>query len=504
LILAGSIGHSMVQEEVNPGKIHCRTNTFISQERLQKFNLLLHLISNISEPIVIRGPDGIGKSTILTEVKSRSLESWGVCLVEAWPGLTLERMRQMLSESVSHCVKSSLFGDLVDGLEQQLDWMEENNLLLVLLLDDVDVLAPELWQLLHQLSESYPALRLVYSMKSDGLQAMEANGADIGCYNFIDLPPLTERQCGTFIDNLSSDPQRPDVYPARTLSFVSRVYRETHGVPGEIIKVLAAKSKFKSLSEKNNINVKSVSTVVLILSVIGLLLWALLFQGQFFLRKPVLSSADGGEKKTVLSLLRSISGIMMISESDKSNALVENEEKIDNGAKTSMSQNLDNQLSRRQERPVTSGLKAPLNSEKAVIKAKTKKQRETVVPPSTGLNQFRESPIVSKKKSNNLGISGVKGADWLLNQNPENWTVQLIAVSRLDALKALIEKHPDLKLIAAIRSRANGNEFYSLYFGSFNTLEEARSAMKKLPPFFNKPWPIMFSVVHGKINSQIN
>ncbi len=512
--MTGSSDQSPAREESNPSGFRHDSHPLLSQERVQKFNLLLHLIANISGPIVVRGPEGIGKSTVLKEVKSRSLDTWNVCFVEAWSDLNLDRMFQMLSTTASFFVNPSLIDDSKAGLGAQLKWMEENSLLLVLLLDDAGTVAPGLLQTLRQFAESHPALRLVYSMKPEDSLVMGADGVAIGDCRFVDLPPLTERQCGEFIGILSIDSQRPESFPAMTSSLIRRVYKETHGVPGEILKVLSMTPKNKSYGEKNKITLRSVFLVVLILSVISLFIWISSFQDWFFSRESALSGVDGGDKRKIQLEIPSVSGSMPVVESGKLNASVEKAINNDKSTKARKSQESENPMTVKVPRVGIPEIKESINPKKTLIKEKTKQQKQTIVALRTQVDQSREEapsliqadraiPNPTKKKSRGLGITGVKGADWLLSQEPTKWTVQLIAVSQLDALKSLIAKHSDLKPLAAIRSRTKGKDFFSLYYGSFNTLDEAKIAIKKLPPFFNKPWPIIFQVVHKKIKPKL-
>ena len=95
--------------------------------------------------------------------------------------------------------------------------MEENNLLLVLLLDDAGTVAPGLLHSLRQFAESHPALRLVYSMNPEDSLIMDAGGSVVGDCRFVDLPALTEQQCGEFIEIISTDSQSPESLPRTTI-----------------------------------------------------------------------------------------------------------------------------------------------------------------------------------------------------------------------------------------------------------------------------------------------
>ncbi len=56
-------------------------HSLISQERTRKLELLIHLISNSRQALVVCGPEGIGKSTLLKVLQERKVESWLYCPV---------------------------------------------------------------------------------------------------------------------------------------------------------------------------------------------------------------------------------------------------------------------------------------------------------------------------------------------------------------------------------------------------------------------------------------
>ena len=61
--------------QINQSIISHKNNAFtrlISEERTKKLELLKHLLNHSSEPLVICGPEGIGKSTLLKVLQEQA------------------------------------------------------------------------------------------------------------------------------------------------------------------------------------------------------------------------------------------------------------------------------------------------------------------------------------------------------------------------------------------------------------------------------------------------
>ena len=56
-------------------------SSFIPQDRTRKLELLIHLITHSKQALIICGPDGIGKSTLLNALQDYKNDSWQYCLI---------------------------------------------------------------------------------------------------------------------------------------------------------------------------------------------------------------------------------------------------------------------------------------------------------------------------------------------------------------------------------------------------------------------------------------
>lgn len=59
---------SQTNHEPN-GSVKPAVHSMITAERAQKFDLLIHLIVNFRRPLIVCGPEGIGKSTLLNVLR---------------------------------------------------------------------------------------------------------------------------------------------------------------------------------------------------------------------------------------------------------------------------------------------------------------------------------------------------------------------------------------------------------------------------------------------------
>ena len=88
-------------------------------------------------------------------------------------------------------------------------------------------------------------------------------------------------------------------------------------------------------------------------------------------------------------------------------------------------------------------------------------------------------------------VAKIVEPSWLVSQNPDNFTLQLLSVSKdkKAVLEKLIDKYPKHQkdLHYFIRTR-NGKENLVLVYGGFATTAAAKQAEKRLPKEFSKPW----------------
>ena len=217
--------------------------SLITQERTRKLELLIHLISNSRQSLVICGPEGIGKSTLLKVLQERKVESWLYCLVQGNAGLSFEKIH----EQTARVIKHNFPGQQAQALSGEFRLLESQRKKTVLMIDNAGHLAPGLINTIIEYAAKNPVLRVVFVLTHDDLDVKNSSDSAIDDCHLIEIPPLSEKQCGTFLQQLATKPRSQRVFNEISDAMIEAVYRETQGIPGLIIaKIPGVKSAKQS------------------------------------------------------------------------------------------------------------------------------------------------------------------------------------------------------------------------------------------------------------------
>lgn len=210
----------------------------ITLERSQKLDLLVHLLANLQQSLIVCGPDGIGKTTLLETVRQNRKDLWDIVLLRATPNSSFESLVVELLRGLNLKIASAFdINALRDACTRQK---------VVLLVDDAGDLSPGLLTMLIELADSIPGLRLVFAMNHDQFHIKSGTDKVVEECHFIELPPLNRKQCGEYLQNLSAQPGAVLSFNAVTDSLVEQVYRDTHGIPGKILAELPKLAHYQS------------------------------------------------------------------------------------------------------------------------------------------------------------------------------------------------------------------------------------------------------------------
>lgn len=199
----------------------------ITQERAQKLDLLIHLLTNLQQSIVICGPEGIGKTALLKELQAHQHEVWHFCNVQASSALSFESLTQQLGQSLELS-----YGNQLD-LNALRRFCERQTVILII--DDAGQLVPGLVSELVRFAEAFPGLRVIFAMRDDILHLKSASEDALNDCHLIEMPPLNRKQCLDFLKNFSVQSDSPLALNAITDALVDELYRSTHGVPGKLL-----------------------------------------------------------------------------------------------------------------------------------------------------------------------------------------------------------------------------------------------------------------------------
>ena len=207
--------------------VNSTERALITLERSQKLDLLLHLLANLQQSLIVCGPDGIGKTTLLETVRQNRKDMWEVVLLTATADASFESVINHLLRGLN-IAKGSAFdlGALREKCSRQK---------VVLLIDDAGHLMPSLITMLIEFADSLPGLRLVLAMNHDQFHIKSGTDKRVEECHFIELPPLSKKQCGEFLQNLSAQPGAVVSFNAISDSLIEDLYRASNGIPGKIL-----------------------------------------------------------------------------------------------------------------------------------------------------------------------------------------------------------------------------------------------------------------------------
>jgi len=233
-------------------------HSLITQERTRKLELVIHLISNSRQALVVCGPEGIGKSTVLKTLQERKVESWLYCLVQGNADSSLEKIQEQIAQAIQVPPLSGVFR-----------LTESQHKKIVLMIDKAGDLAPGLINTIIEYAAKNPVLRVIFVLTHDELDVKNTSDSAIDDCHLIEIPPLSEKQCGDFLQYLATKPRSRKILTEISDGIIETVYQKTQGIPGRII---AEFPDFEGAKQSDK------ALWILVAAVVGLVALALVIQ----------------------------------------------------------------------------------------------------------------------------------------------------------------------------------------------------------------------------------
>ena len=124
-------------------------------------------------------------------------------------------------------------------------------------------------------------------------------------------------------------------------------------------------------------------------------------------------------------------------------------------------------------------------------------QRDVEAPPPVGANSFAinddETPI--------------RDEAWILSQNPDHYTIQVIGLSSVETLEALVAGNEALAPFAIYTVQRSSKPIHVLVQGDYADVDAARAAVAAFPHQISKPdevWIRQFNMIQQLIASEKN
>ena len=322
-------------------------------------------------------------------------------------------------------------------LSLMFSFCEQRQQKVVLIIDDAVRLAAGVITTLAEYALQNPILRVVFAFTREQLYLKNLTDSVIeDCY-FVEIPPLTKPQTAVFLQELSQHPETAVEYQIQELDdkLLDKLYQGTGGIPGKII------ADFPLLIAQEKTKTFPALRVFLLIGIFclsGVL---------FYLHNNSRYNKDLASQ-TVLSSV-------------------------------------------------------PLKPVKAVTVIKP--QVIVTIQPGNAVSnevakatKLAEATQAIELQENQQRLDYDADEQWALQQTGKYYTLQLMALSKRQALENIVKKHQNLQLqLRILQVKKN----YVLLYGSFADTKTANNAIKLLPAEFKHAWPRKIDILQKEIKN---
>jgi len=468
--------------------------TLLTVERKQKLDLLLHLLANIQDILVVRGEEGVGKTTLLTAAVKRKIPSCDILLLNAELSLSFESIQYELLQFINekYQLDSRSIADVLLTYAKQ----DEK---LVLIIDDAGLLITGLINALVNYSKEYPALKLVLSVTpQDWLLKEKTENLKENCH---------------FIDLLNLDFQRSSEHEQQLIASGSMPYAEAKG--GLLVDIsqdngnLGGVSRYINSTGNKPLGSRGilfllVSSVAITSGAISTYLWRDSNVGKN--KTEEVKSLREHEKEEIVVVINKPQ--VKIPKQIMLPAVMEVRLPI---VKQPVTPQVDVPKVGMPQPPtvIKASEQAKVNAPKALKKiapmkaAKGKNEIEQPIAVSVDTMALSKE-ITAQLEENKVEVIAqqaevIEKKDdslWVLEQINNKYTLQLMAIS---AKKALLKEKNQLNMQGYstfyLIKTANAKQVCLLFYGVFDTLDEAKKEMQKLPPKYKNSWVRKFAAL---------
>jgi DamX protein len=501
--------------------------TLITIERVQKLDLLIHLIANLRQSLVICGPKGIGKATLLSELSQRKGDVWPLLTIKATSNLSFESIQQQIISFVMQsgkAVSNQDFSLILSTLDKQ-------NQKIVILFESSGQLVPGLIATLIQFASTMQSIRLVFSLTHDELHLKTSSDQAIDSCHFIEMPPLSEAQCGLFLQHLSRQPNAIVSFDAINERMIAKLYQKTHGIPGQIMAELPSLSNYTAGSRYK-------WGYIVVISIIVTAIVVFFIEDEKNNREQneslVLPNPEIVEISSPVVMAKDIVEDVVLPPKEQNMIKREHQpatipslpvDKLVEIDKEAMDKNIFNKplVQKRRvndeikvltvKKEIIS-IKKPIESKKneaiktvksADVLVKAIVKNEEITPPPLAIVPVKNKQVLIPKQVKKKAIvaDAIKDdTQWVLAQSGKNYTIQLIALSKRESVFEFVKKNASLKNgLRYFRKNKHDKTVFVLIYGLFKNAEAASKKMESLPEKYRKSWVRRFEILQKSISN---
>ncbi|RRS34258.1 MAG: hypothetical protein OI74_05620 [Gammaproteobacteria bacterium (ex Lamellibrachia satsuma)] len=497
-------------------------NYFSTLELAQRQDLIRHLIENSEVVPLVRGPGGIGKSAMAAQIQLHAPDAWVISHFDADPTLQPELM-------LAHIARGFGLADehpsLMDLLIDHFEHLHQQGRVPVVLLDDAQLLPPAslitLLRLFEHQVEGISQVSIVLFantqidllLATPQLQAMSHHALHI-----IDMPVMGFEAANAFMGYLIKAEGLPETL-ALDDDLLGRILRETQGRIGPLGESILEAISTRPLRSGGAKSGQSTFRWLLIAAsalIVGGVLW---FQDEinrlFVTGKSALPNVEERQqaipaqqevltldRRTIEPVQERAPVVEVIPEADSASAedqylaeidvkeppievpveIEQGGETIDAAPQSEEPVPQTELQSAETDKPLAESAAVSESEEEVSEVAQTETVREQIEEPAI-------EPEVLPKKARlpevvpepQVPADPLDRNNWLLEQNPEHYTLQLIGVEQLASLRRFVKRHGLEKQAGYIRTKRKGKAWYVLLWGVYPERDAAQKAKRKLP-----------------------
>ncbi|MCW9022992.1 MAG: AAA family ATPase [Sedimenticola sp.] len=210
---------------------------FSTPELRQRLDLLRHLTDNSEKILLVKGVEGVGKSTLLQQFRKQAREEWDLCCIDANHTLHPDQLFSQLYRRFGLTDEASLS---IEQLIKRFELLAAAGRLPVIIIDDAHLLPVATIIAIFRLFERRPGNRalirvvllatpdIVKQFQTPQLQAMNLQSVQS-----LEMPLLDEDQARSFVQFLIDLGNESRQLKLAGVS-INRLIRDSAGVPGKI------------------------------------------------------------------------------------------------------------------------------------------------------------------------------------------------------------------------------------------------------------------------------
>jgi len=510
--------------------------------RAQRLDILLHLTQYADELLIVTGEEGSGKTTLLEQYLKKAKDAWKICRIDAYPVMQEEQALQRIYSGFDMRIENDPSQCTLSTLKRYIGSALANIPTMVLIIDNAHILPINVIGLLLDIANTRnlttgrglrtlffcePQIKILLANPElqDKLKQPQRK---------IDLPRFQVEHTGCYLRHRLS---QAGMVAERFLtdSSIAKIQKQSHGIPGKINAVAdkllfettpiirrtsngkkhstaqsnhqqtkRRKPKNRKSSNRKKTGFKIKEHYLLAAAIIALISVILFFQDEInnlFRTLPNVAAliVNNDHQHTVTSL--PLQNPALLAKPDK--------QRFIQGTLPTTQDNNDGKPANKTQPPaiIADTPDTPIpTTESSIISSDnnhtnnwnehTSQQDTSVASQQTTSTKPKIPPLTKIDKirsptTNTQTAPGLKNEQWLLTQNPDHYTLQLVAGHHKSTVVKFIEQYklatPELSYFYSHR---NGKNWHNLLYGIYPNHKSAFNAIKSLPlPMTKiKPW----------------